>query len=169
MIKLVKPSNKYEESYLDALREFRDENSEEGKDFLLDGSNFDDMMKKYESYSQGKNLPDGYVPASEFWLVDDEQFIGRLSIRHKLNERLKKIGGHIGYAIRPSLRKKGYGTRILELGKKEAKKLGIEKALMTCKDWNIGSRKIIEKNGGIFLDRATIEDGVIELRFWVNI
>src|SRR3989344_8456793 len=77
------------------------------------------------------------------------QYIGRLSIRHKLNDHLLKIGGHIGYDIRPSKRSRGYGTAILRLGLPKAKELRIERALLTCNENNIASLKIIEKAGGV--------------------
>ena len=78
------------------------------------------------------NLKPGRVPASEFWLIDDDEFIGRLSLRHELNEYLLKIGGHIGYEIRPSKRRQGYGTAILRLGLEKARELDLHRVFSRC-------------------------------------
>jgi predicted acetyltransferase len=83
------------------------------------------------------------------WLIDKDEFIGRVQIRHELTEYLEKYGGHIGYYIRPTKRKMGFGNKILEMAINEAKKIGFEKVLLTCNDDNIGSWKIIEANGGV--------------------
>jgi predicted acetyltransferase len=116
------------------------------------------------------DLPKGWVPATQFWLIDKNEYIGNVIIRHQLNDTLMHIGGHIGYSIRPTKRKMGYGTSILKLSLSEARKLGIDKALVTCDETNLGSKKIIEKNGGIL---ENIEEGIKgkprKLRYWIAI
>ncbi len=110
------------------------------------------------------------MPFSTFWLVDDGRFIGQANIRHRLNDHLMQIGGHIGYDIRPSMRGKGYGNAILGLSLGKAKELGIERALLTCDERNVASKKIIEKNGGVFESRGpNPEMGHDVLRFWIDI
>lgn len=164
MIRLLKPTLKYKKSFQNALREFSKEGSKEA-----DLSNVQEYIKKSREYAKGKNLPKGYVPSSTYWLIDNEQFIGRASIRHYLNNNLKKYGGHIGYIIRPSKRKKGYGTQILKLALLKAKKLGIKKALITCDDSNIASQKIIENNNGKLKDKIKQKNGILSRRYWVKI
>ena len=83
-----------------------------------------------------------------YLLLNYSEFIGRVSIQHTLTDHLKE-GGHIGYYIRPSKRKLGYGKKILELSLVEARELGLRKVLVTCDNDNICSQKIIEANGGI--------------------
>ena len=107
------------------------------------------------------------MPATALWLVDNGEFIGSLSLRHRLNENLLKMGGHIGYSIRPSARKRGYGTKILELALPIAKSLGIDKVLVTCDDDNTGSAKIIEKNGGV-LENKVEHEGKLKRRYWIE-
>ena len=103
-------------------------------------------------------------------MIDKNAFIGRLSLRHELNEFLLKIGGHIGYEIRPSRRKQGYGTEILRLGLEKAKELGLHRVLVTCDEDNIGSKKIIEHNGGKFENSIEIDgDKVKKLRYWIDL
>jgi len=97
-----------------------------------------------------------------------ERLVGVLKLRHYLNEFLEKHGGHIGYGIRPSERRKGYGDKILQLALPEAKKLGLEKVLLTCNDDNLGSISIIEKSGGILQDKIE-SGGKLTRRYWINL
>ncbi|HEX9131349.1 MAG TPA: GNAT family N-acetyltransferase [Ktedonobacteraceae bacterium] len=132
------------------------------------------MTDDFSSFVQGlrdqkdrTKLKPGRVPSSDFWLIDNNEFIGRLSIRH---EFLLKMGGHIGYEIRPSKRKRGYGTEKLRLGLEKAKELGLRRVLVTCDEDNTGSKKIIEHNGGKFENAIEMEgDTVKKLRYWIDI
>jgi len=111
---------------------------------------FEKYVQKFLDYAQGKNLPAGWVPDTTLWLVKDGTCVlGRTSIRHHLTPALEQRGGHIGYYIRPSQRRKGYGTLILALSLEKAKQLALKKVLITCNEDNVASIKIIEKNGGI--------------------
>jgi predicted acetyltransferase len=111
--------------------------------------------------------PDGYVPATVLWYVDGETFLGRLSIRHRLNAQLLELGGHIGYGVRPSARRRGHATAMLRAALPVARRLGIDPALVTCDFDNVGSRKVIEtviaETGGYFEDRRQVK-----LRYWVS-
>jgi predicted acetyltransferase len=162
-MRLLRPTIKYKRSFQNALREFAEEGSKEGNI-----SNVEKYIKESRQHSKGVNLPKGYVSETVYWLIDDNQFVGRVGIRHYLSSDLKKLGGHIGYAIRPSKRKKGYGTQILKLALLKAKKLGIKKLLITCDENNIASRKIIESNGGKFKDKLRREDGITR-RYWIKL
>lgn len=172
-MELVRPSVMYKDSYIQAAEELR-----EGSDGLIDQDKMysDDLKKNFPMFIEkqlgqaaGIYLPSGYVPVTHFWLVDEGVYIGRVSIRHHLNDHLLMIGGHIGYSIRPSKRGLGYGSQILAPALPEAKKLGIKKALLTCDASKIASRKIIEKNGGILESEVSnAETGVAKLRFWIE-
>ena len=108
------------------------------------------------------------VPASRFWLIGAEnRYLGDVDVRHHLNEALGRFGGHIGYKIRPSERRKGYGKLICRLGIEEARKLGIGDILITCDDDNIGSCKIIEANGGQLQDKIDNDRAVLTRRYWI--
>lgn len=173
-MKLVLPSIEYERSFREAIEEFRKETERKEIENRLikrfdENSGFADFVEQLRGQAEGKYLPAGFVPSTEYWLVEDKKFIGKVNIRHRLNDNLLKTGGHIGYAIRPSERKKGYGTKILKLALPKAKKLGIKKALITCDEDNIGSRKIIEANGGIFENTMTTNEGIIKRRYWITI
>ena len=116
----------------------------------------------------GRNLPDGHVPA--IFLVAEAAgcLVGRVSIRHTLTPLLETVGGHIGYAVRPAHRRKGFATRILRGALAHAHELGIERTLVTCDIDNVGSRTVIERCGGV-LDpvRGYTSGGAEKLRYWV--
>lgn len=167
-MQLIKPTKKYEKSWKEALAEFRTEKRKGFWNSLEEPTDINDYIRQTNDYEKGKNLHNNWVPSTTYWLVDDEKFIGHINIRHKLNDHLKECGGHIGYAIRPSARKKGYGTKILELTLPKAKELGLKKVLLTCDESNIASRKIIEKNNGKFQDKIPGEKEP-KLRFWIDL
>ena len=170
-MQLIKPAVEYKSSFLDAEKEYETE----GKfRHASPGMPLEELQKDFKKYleksantEKGIGLQEGYVPATALWLVDNGEFIGSLSLRHRLNENLLKMGGHIGYSIRPSARKRGYGTKILELALPIAKSLGIDKVLVTCDDDNTGSAKIIEKNGGV-LENKVEHEGKLKRRYWIE-
>jgi predicted acetyltransferase len=99
---------------------------------------------------RGVNLPPNYVPSTFLFAFVATRIVGRVSIRHSLNEFLWRVGGHIGYVVVPEFRQRGYATTILRMSVQIARdKLGISRILVTCDDDNIGSIRTIEKNGGI--------------------
>jgi predicted acetyltransferase len=129
---------------------------------------FDQVLARLAAAREGRIRAEGVVPATDLWLVEGTEFLGQVSIRHTLTPRLERIGGHIGYAIRPSARRRGYGRLILRLALPEAFRLGINPALVTCDATNAASRKIIEANGGKLQDQIDQGDGLPPvLRFWV--
>ena len=106
--------------------------------------------------------PPGFVPDTELWWVDGDEFLGRIGVRHRLTPMLLEIGGHIGYDVRPSARRRGHATEMLRQALGVARELGIDPSLVTCDVGNIGSRTVIERNGGVFEDERAGK-----LRFWV--
>ncbi len=151
MPKLVLPSAEYKKSFLEDFltrEEMQDEYSLTGISKQQVPKNFKLFLKKLRQQEKGIYPVKGLVPQTVFWLVDGKKFIGKTGIRHKLNHHLKTVGGHIGYYIRPTERQKGYGKIILKLALRKAKALGIKDAVVTCDITNLGSKKIIESNGG---------------------
>jgi predicted acetyltransferase len=106
--------------------------------------------------------PAGWVTGTYLWMVDQDTVVGRISLRHSLNPWLLEVGGHIGYAVRPSARRRGYATAALRLMRTVAGNLGIDPVLVTCDDDNVGSRRVIEANGGVLEDIRNHK-----LRFWL--
>ncbi len=170
-LKLILPNKKYVSSFAKGMEEFRSEKkksrpTESTLKYFKSVKDFPVYQKKMTDDRKGTDLPKGRVPSTAYWAMVGNKFVGILKLRHRLNKKLLKMGGHIGYAVVPSERRKGYATQMLRLALKRAKALGIEKALLTCDQSNIVSRKVIEKNGGILLNKIKAE-GVIKLRFWV--
>ena len=93
---------------------------------------------------------DGYVPQTVLWWVAGGEWLGRVNIRHTLNRGLLRRGGNIGYEVRPSARRRGHATAMLAAALPVAAALGIREARIDCGVDNVGSRRVIEKNGGVF-------------------
>lgn len=111
---------------------------------------FEEYVEKCRKHSFGIDLLDGYVPDTIFILIDDYgNYVGRFNLRHYLNDFLEKGPGHIGYIIDTQYRRKGYGTKGLELVLVEAKKIGVREAYLSCDISNIASLKVQQKNGAI--------------------
>jgi len=172
MPRLVLPSVKYKKSFLEDFlghSEMQDEYNLTGVPKKEVPRKFSEFIKNLKLQSQGVYPKKGLVPQTVFWLVDGKKFLGKLSIRHKLNNRLRTIGGHIGYYIRPNERSKGYGKLILKLGLKKAKALGIKDVLVTCDITNLKSKKVIETNGGRLAGKTRQEKGLPnKLRYWIK-
>jgi len=118
----------------------------------------------------GVELSVDHVPSTFLLAFVGERIVGRTSIRHHLNSRLERIGGHIGYAVVPEFRRRGYATEILRQSLQIAnEQLGIRCALVTCDDDNAGSIRVIEKNGGILYDVITGPDITKpKRRYWID-
>ena len=159
-----------EASFKNAIAAFRNEIPPFEFAFDFDESiPFAAYVQKLAGWPLGQNLPDNFVPSS-FWVgVVDRQIVGRLSLRHCLNDFLARIGGHIGYGVIPSCRRKGYATAMLKQALPICSSLGIGKVLITCDIGNRGSRKVIEHCGGVF-ERLTDEPqlDVQKRRYWID-
>lgn len=94
----------------------------------------------------------GFVPMTTLWWAEGDQMLGRLAIRHRLTPTLEQVGGHIGYDVRPSARRRGHAGAMLAAALPLAKAFGIEQALLTCDETNTASRRVIEGNGGRYID-----------------
>lgn len=171
--KLVRPAVDYKESFLDALREYHDE----GRYLHHDIARLDD---DFERFAEELRTPKGVahkpwqewvepVPETVTWLVKDGEYIGTADIRHRLNWHLEKWGGHIHFIIRPSMRRKGYGKKILLKAMPIANHLGIDKALLTVDPENKGGIRVIESCGGQLEDELPETDQFpARLCYWLD-
>lgn len=175
VLKLVKPSARYLNSVREAVREYKAAPSEfeihaVSKMIEAEGVDFTDYFKQTEQDAQGLDLKPGYVANTVFWLVDGNKYLGSFDLRHNLTPALENIGGHIAYQIRPSEYKKGYVSAGLQLCLEEAHKMGIEKALLTCKSENKASYavmcKAMRESGGYEVELYE-ENGEINKRVWL--
>jgi predicted acetyltransferase len=159
MANLTDPSERYQDSYLEALQEFQAEGRHLEISLEEVAAHFGDFVQCLREQADRAKLKPGRVPHWHFWLIDGNDYIGRLILRTGVNEHLLQIGGHIGYEIRPSRRRQGYGKLILKYGLERAKTFGLERVLLTCDEDNLGSRRIIESLGGIL-------ESIIEVEQW---
>jgi predicted acetyltransferase len=171
---LAAPSARYRDSFIAALDEFAPDEDAVGFERQLAASDFDAYLRRCAAWSRGKELPDGWspswIPMSVFWLVDGKDYIGTVNVRHTIADIAQDSGGHVGYAIRSSQRRKGYGRMICRLALDEARKLGLDRVLLTCADDNVGSVNIIERNGGVLEDKIMVEGrSALTRRYWIEL
>jgi len=167
-MRLVLPSTQYKSAYLHALKETEGEIGETKLNRPVTNQSFEEFVTMWSDQTKAINLKAGMVPATMYWFIDQEEFIGRVHIRHTLNDFLFKYGGHIGYYIKPTKRRMGYGRRILHLALIKAKNMGLTDVLITCDETNTGSQRIIESCGGVLENVVEQENGKpLKKRFWI--
>jgi predicted acetyltransferase len=173
MSKLILPSKKYIKGNIANIKELYKKSEISLKEFSKEiekRKNVNLFLGWLKDQRNGINIEKGRVQSTTYWLVDNEEYIGRLNLRKKLNKKLRIRGGNIGYEIRPLMRGRGYGIEILRLGLLKAKKEGFKKIFIDCREDNIASKKIIETNGGVFRDKLEIKgEGAPSLRYYIDI
>ena len=149
MLRLDEPSERYESEFFAMLSELDERGELRSSGYETIPQDFPDFLQLLRTQSIGLGLSAGEVPRSTFWLVDMHgRLIGESRLRHVLTPQLEEYGGHIGYFIRPTERRKGFGIQILALTLQKAAGLGIARARLTCESDNVASARIIERNGG---------------------
>src|SRR5262245_21756364 len=135
------------------------------------GMSFAHYLELLGQQTRGENLPLRHVPSTFLFAFDGSRIVGRVAIRHKLNDFLLRVGGHIGYVVVPEFRRRGYATAILRQSLEIARRnLGIARVLVTCDDDNLGSIKVIEKNGGVLENVVAGPDlDKPKRRYWIEI
>ena len=133
--------------------------------------NYSEYFAKTIAFRDGIDIPAHLVTSTTYFLFDDSEnkILGAVNIRHRLNDSLLIHGGHIGYGVAPSERRKGYATKMLALALEKCKEMGISKVLITCDKKNTGSAKTIINNGGILENEITEENGNIVQRYWIEL
>ena len=110
---------------------------------------WDEYLARIARLSGGEGLLPGLVPWTDLYGVVDGVVVGRVSVRHRLTDSLARVGGHTGYGVRPAYRRRSYATALLRAGLALAREHGIDPALVTCDDDNLGSATVIERCGGV--------------------
>ncbi|MBO4209274.1 GNAT family N-acetyltransferase [Micromonospora echinofusca] len=173
---LVPPTPQVHASFLAAMAEFRAEGRGDRQDHTMVGreirehcatwhtpAGFDEFVRELRSQAREETpRPAGFVPSTTLWWVAGPVYLGRIAVRHRLNQSLRELGGHIGYDVRPTARRRGHATAMLRAVLPVARDLGITSALVTCDVDNVASRRVIEANGGVLEDQRGDK-----LRFWV--
>lgn len=179
-LRLVQPDPSYHSSYVAALQELAREGNAHYLELVLpaqprvpgatytlarltDPATFAEFCEFTRSLDDPDTpRPAGWVTGTYLWMVADEEVVGRISLRHTLTPWLLEVGGHIGYAVRPSARRRGHASAALGLMLQVAAERGIDPVLVTCDDDNAGSRRVIEGNGGVLEDVRNHK-----MRFWL--
>jgi predicted acetyltransferase len=125
-------------------------------------------LDRLEKRRRGLELAADKVPATFLAAVSNGMIVGRVSIRHELNEFLENVGGHIGYAVRPGYRRRGFATEILRQSLIIGRAEGIDAVLVTCDVDNLASAAIIERLGGVMEDIRDDPEGPPKRRYWIR-
>jgi predicted acetyltransferase len=186
---LDRPSERYRNSFLAGAAEFVREGRLDSTYAALLGYDLRKLERRFSAFVWDLRKLDEKRPGSYsgyqdrvFWLIDRDEYVGQLSVRPELGTPyLVTYGGHVGYSIRPGLRRRGYGQTILSLALRECSAMGLARLLVTCDSDNLASKKIIERNGGEFesamkMDRRALEaegrrrgEFVRKLRYWIDL
>lgn len=135
-----------------------------------EGMPFRRYLDALVSQQRGENLPPGHVASTFLCAFAGPRIVGRVAIRHTLTPALHLLGGHIGYAVVPEFRRQGCATAILRQALAYAREpLGLRRVLVTCDDDNIGSIRVIERNGGVLENLVTAPGSPVpKRRYWID-
>ena len=154
-MRIIEPDERFRVSFLEAWDEFdaEDERGAECTGAFGFTRQQCDSAAGFAAMCARRRLdatdpPEGFVPATMLWAVDGDRWLGRVSVRHELNDHLIRFGGHVGYAVRPSARRRGIATTLLRVGLGMLNGIGVGEALILCAEDNEGSRRVIETTGG---------------------
>jgi len=169
-IQLVPPTERYRESFLRGLCEFRQEGLPwwNGGDVELAEHDFAAFVAR--KLADANRKTETIVPKTHLWAVTEEQFVGRISIHHELNDELRVEGGHIGYDTIPSFRGRGIATEMLRQALPVARALGLTAVLLTCDDTNVASIRVIERNGGSLRETRNLGmNRPLKRYYWITV
>lgn len=154
-MKFVFPCQEYEQKAIEYIQEFHDHasaiNGTGGLDGFLEKSTYASWLLKIQKDIDIANIPDDRVPALTYFYVreTDDTIVGMINIRLALNDFLRNEGGHIGYSIRPTERRKGYATKMLRETLEFCRIIGLHNFIITCDQSNPASASVIKNCGGI--------------------
>lgn len=173
-IRLERPNLRYQASFLSAMAEFQSDSEKSAWIYLGEDEPHDTPAKDFRSYvarlrSVEAVAPPNFVRSTCYWAIYRDDVIGRIAIRHELNDFLRTIGGHIGFIVRPSFRKMGVASEMLRQLLETDRAKSIKKLLITCDEDNVASERAIVKNGGAFECIVPNGDKPKKKRFWINL
>ncbi len=170
---LVTPAPEHEAAAFEYLAEFREHHSPiHGVGYLDQYEDYGQWLASLEAMRDANRAPEGFVTADTFFLErrTDGRLLGIINIRYRLNDYLLREGGHIGYSVRPTERRKGYATAMLKMALDRCRALGLKRVLITCDKQNTGSARAIQKNGGVLENEITGSHLADVLqRYWIEL
>lgn len=171
-IKLVKPTVEYAEDIMTYREDFlQSGDSMAGCGSLRDQNTVEDWLHEIDLLENEETCPEGKVCSSTYLAVrvDDNRIVGIIDFRHHIDHPILGLwGGHIGYSVRPSERRKGYAREMLKQVLQKCREHGLSKVMVTCDENNIASKKTIISNGGIF-EKDVLVDGETTKRYWISL
>jgi predicted acetyltransferase len=173
-VELVAPSLSLRLSWLQAREEWGHDVLPAGAGLHHDDdvdtiSGFEIWLERLHQQAEASvPVDEGRVHATYWWIAERQMYLGAISLRHNLNDFLLNAGGHIGYGVRPSARRRGVATWALGAVLPNARNLGLGRVLVTCADDNLPSASAIERNGGVLEDIRPTELGLTR-RYWISI
>lgn len=169
-LRLEKPKADFRDSCRGLVREFL-ESGEPLVPFPLTfpHDDFPAFLARLDACARGEGLPEGFVPHSTYWLVrNDVEVVGVSNLRHRLTDALRVEGGHIGYGVRPSARRRGFATHLLRHTLDRARAMGVSEVLLTCGKGNEASLRAILRNGGVYHSEDLVSSrGEVVQRYWI--
>lgn len=156
MPELVLPDPRYQASCLAAMVEDPAVFAGWGTsppDQLASATAFTGYVEELRAEAEDRGPGPEIVPQTVLWWVEGDELLARVGIRHRLNHRLRTYGGHVGYWVRPSARRRGHATAAFRAALGIAHGLGVDPALLTCDQDNVASRRVIEGAGGVLEQR----------------
>lgn len=158
-----------ETAFFNGLKEWQGEDLTWYSFAYKPGMKYGDMLEILRKEKAGIDLQPDRVPHTMLYAFVHGEIIGRVSVRHTLNNHLLKRGGHIGYSVAPRFRKNHYASEMVKQAIPYLRSLGLKKILITCSDTNIPSWKIIEKMGAVLENKITDENGELTRRYWLDL
>lgn len=171
-ISLVLPNKQHKQAVIEYTEEFLQNNETlHGGAGLGDVASFEEWLERANASQSSDTTPEGRVPSTVFLAFrnSDQRLVGIIDIRHTLNDYLESFGGHIGYSVRKSERRKGYATKMLAESLNFCRELGIDKVLLTCDKANEGSAVVIKSNGGELENEVLDAGGKMMQRYWISL
>ncbi|MFJ2741123.1 GNAT family N-acetyltransferase [Streptomyces sp. NPDC087440] len=175
MPELIAPTARLHSSWLDAREEWDPGEHQPGASLVLAGGDLagPEVFAAWTAELRRQSDPasdvgEGRVHATHWWITEGDTYLGAIDLRHALNDFLLDAGGHVGYSVRPSARKRGLATWALGAILPEARALGLDRILVTCDDTNTASARTIERNGGVLEDTRMTSIG-LKQRYWITV
>ena len=164
-MEFIKPNENYLDKYLSACKESYDNNVTEWMPVELD--DFDSWKERalrlYDMLESGNGLPEGIPKMITYWCIDNNEFVGEVQIRPYMSIDEARVVGHVGYAVRYSMWRKGFGTKLLQFAIDKLHELHIAPIYIVCHTENIGSNKVSQKVGFQFVEKRTTNNEVENL------
>ncbi len=163
---LLLPEPAMKEPFLEFSRDWADHGEEiTPYSARLLGRSFEAWLEdaKWRETHSVNNFVTGHT---YFWTDPQGVIVGALNLRHRLNDHLRRAGGHIGYGVRPSMRRQGHAAAMLKAALPHARELGLTRVLVTCDKLNLGSARTIQKNGGVLENEVRDGDHIMQ-RYWI--